>query len=216
MIIATETNRADVKAQWLSQIASSYGRYCRAGWEFIFLLRDGIDALPRNDQERTDLYEQTYHLTGLSVKTQQNYVSAARKPYAHLAMDLGLEIGHLDAVLGLEDETAEDLLKLAAENSWTVARLRSEAWRYKPTPDIGKQMADAADRMLAGDDDEPPYNDNTTYNNDGPMWDEPNAYDNEDFVYVPREPLAAARKIKATFDAGDIATLVAELASIPY
>lgn len=197
MIAVSETNRADVKAEWLSQIMNAYGRYCRAGWEFIFLLRDGIDALPRNEQERYSLYEDTFHLTGLSIKTQQNYVSAARKPYAMLAQELGLEIGHLDAVLGLEDQIAEDVLKLAAENFLTIAQTRKEAWARKAAPDIGKQLADAADDYLSGDD-EPPYNDNAMYT------DEPASLDR-----MPVPDLADY--IRREYDEGEIAALIAAL-----
>ena len=201
-MITTTEDSATLKAKWLSGIASAYGRYCRAGWEFIFLLRDGIDTLPRNDQERAKLYEDTYHLTGLSIHTMQNYVSAARKPYAQTACELGLEIGHLDAVLGLDDEIAEDVLKLAAEESWPVARTRKEAWARKDVPDVGKELADAVDRMLS--DDEPPYNDNAMYD------DEPRRY------ALPDDITELVQAIKARYSAGDIATLVAELAAIPY
>lgn len=194
-------------SEWLTTLDQQYQRYKRAGFEFIFLLRDGIDALPRNDNERAALYHDVSDQVGLTVHTLRNYVSSARKPCAALAQELSLEIGHLDAVAGLDDEMAEDALRLAGEQRWTVSQLRAHVFKQKNTvPDIGKTpTADAIDRDLAGDD-EPPYADDKQY--DCTL---PDAYDSDAFIAIPREPVAAARMLLREFDAGQIAALVAEL-----
>lgn len=190
----TLTQSTDTTRQkWLTEIERAYNRFKRAGWEFIFLLRDGIDALPRTDQERAELYEDAASATGLSVHTLQNYVSAARKPYARLAQTKGLEMGHLDAVQGVAPEIAEGILLDAAENSWSVARTRTEAYPRKNAPDVGKQLADAAEQFLA--DDEPPYNDNAMYT------DEPASLDR-----MPVPDLADY--IRREYDDGEIAALI--------
>lgn len=194
LIQSTDTTRQ----KWLEEIERAYNRFKRAGWEFIFLLRDGIDALPRNDQERAELYEDAASATGLAVHTLQNYVSAARKPYARLAQTKGLEMGHLDAVQGVAPEIAEGILIDAAENAWTVARTRAEAYPRRTTPDVGKQLADAADDYLSAD--------KTPWESDadpaaGPAW-------NDDFLTIPREPVAAAQVIRREYDEGEIAALI--------
>lgn len=94
--MTTLTQSTDTTRQkWLDQLYTIFSRYKAAGWDFIFLLRDGIDELPRTTDERMRLYEDASSITGQAVKTLQNYVSAARKPCADLAKDLDLEIGHL-------------------------------------------------------------------------------------------------------------------------
>jgi len=200
-----------------SEIIADFETYREYEFRYIMRLRDTVDAFDRLDPQRMQLYEAVANQINRSVKTLQNKVSVARNEYARWAYENGLEFSHVMAVSHLLDEHAYALLHEAAENFLDPAELGYIAkQRYGSIPAVGNSTptADAVDRMLS--DDEPPYNDDTTYNNDGPAWDEPNAYDNEDFVYVPREPLAAARKIKATFSEGDIATLVAELVQIPY
>ena len=194
---------------WIDALQAQYNRYKRAGWDFIFLLRDGIDALPRNDHERAKLYQDINNQLNLAVHTLQNYVSAARKPYATLAQELDLEIGHLDAVLGLADDVAEDVLKLAAEQAWSVSLTRKEAWTRKSTPDIGKQAVSDVERFLSSDeprelsDGEPAYTDNAMYASD---FDIP--WNADARISIPREPLQAAAVLRAEFSEGEIATLI--------
>lgn len=198
---------------WITALDTQYKRYKRAGWEFIFLLRDGINALADTEHERMTLYQDASNQIGLAVHTLQNYVSSARKPCANLAQELGLEIGHLDAVAGLDNEMAEDALKHAGENLWTITQLRGHVFAVKqpitPIPDIGNQTptADHADRILAHDD--PPYADNRLYKEyDFTLPDE---YNPGAYIAIPREPVAAARMLRQQFNADELDTLVAEL-----
>ena len=194
---------------WIDALQAQYNRYRRAGWDFLFILRDGIDALPRNDHERAKLYQDISNQLNLAVHTLQNYVSAARKPYAELAQELDLEIGHLDAVLGLADDVAEDVLKLAAEQAWSVSLTRKEAWTRKSTPDIGKQAVDDVERFLSANepqeeaDDEPAYVDNAMYASEFDM-----PWNADARISIPREPLQAAAVLRAEFSEGEIATLI--------
>lgn len=194
---------------WIDALQAQYNRYKRAGWDFIFLLRDGIDALPRNEHERAKLYQDISNQLNLAVHTLQNYVSAARKPYATLAQELDLEIGHLDAVLGLADDVAEDVLKLAAEQGWSVALTRKESWTRKNAPDIGKQTVNDVERFLSSDeprelsDGEPAYTDNAMYDSEFDM-----PWNADARISIPREPLQAAAVLRAEFSEGEIATLI--------
>jgi hypothetical protein len=182
-----------LRERWLHALQAAAERLKRAGWEFLELLRDGIEQLPRTNEERAKLYEDASSATGLAVHTLQNYVSALRKPYAKLAHELDLDFGHLVEVQGLEEEIAEDVLQKAAENAWSVSRTRKEAWARKNAPDVGKQLADAAEQFLA--DDEPPYNDNAMYT------DEPASLD--------RMPVTKlADYIRREYDEGEIAALI--------
>ena len=115
-------------SDWLTQLDLAYARAKRAGWEFLFVLRAGVDQFGRNDPERMQMYENAATQLNLSVKTLQNYVSIVRNPVAQKAIELDLEIGHADAVLGLTEERAEDVLSQAAERGLTVAQTRYLAW----------------------------------------------------------------------------------------
>jgi len=219
MITERVKPKAETIEKWLLTLDQQYKRYKRAGWEFIFLLRDGIDALATNDDVRANLYQDAADQLGLAVHTLQNYVSAARKPYAKLAHNLDLEIGHLDAVLGLEPEAAEYLLRYAAEQGLTIAQLRKEAWNHKSSvPNVGNSAtptADAVDKLLA--DDVPFSRDSIQYKDYDAEADElagsASAYDWTDgeYISVPCDPVLAAQVLRQQFDAGELATLIAEL-----
>ena len=206
---------------WIDALQAQYNRYKRAGWDFIFLLRDGIDALPRNDHERAKLYQDISNQLNLAIHTLQNYVSAARKPYAELAQELDLEIGHLDAVLGLADDIAEDVLKLAAEQGWSVAQTRKEVWTRKSAPDIGKQAVSDVERFLSANtaqeqSDDVPYGRDSIHYQDYATEADDNLWTNEaqitltndNVLTIPREPLQAAAILRAEFNEGEIATLI--------
>lgn len=208
---------------WIDALQAQYNRYKRAGWDFIFLLRDGIDALPRNDHERAKLYQDISNQLNLAVHTLQNYVSVARKPYATLAQELDLEIGHLDAVLGLADDVAEDVLKLAAEQGWSVAQTRKEVWTRKNAPDIGKQAVSDVERFLSANatqeqtDDVPYGRDSIHYQDyaadaDDSLADDTIAIDHDwtdhsqGWWNMPMPELAAI--LRRYRDEGEIATLI--------
>ena len=207
---------------WIDALQAQYNRYRRAGWDFLFLLRDGIDALPRNDHERAKLYQDIGNQLNLAVHTLQNYVSAARKPYATLAQELDLEIGHLDAVLGLADDVAEDVLKLAAEQAWSVAQTRKEAYPRRNNPDIGKQTVSDVERFLSANEeqtDDVPYGrDSIHYQDyaadaDNFFTDEDNSITGHDgpdhsqgWWTMPMPELAAI--LRRYRDEGEIATLI--------
>jgi len=217
MIAEKVTPEVATVEKWLVTLDQQYRRYKRAGWEFVFLLRDGIEALATNDNARANLYQDAADQLGLAVHTLQNYVSSARKPYAKLAFSLDLEIGHLDAVLGLEPEEAISALRYAAEHGLSIAQLRKYVWSNKTTvPDVGNSAtptADAVDSMLA--DDVPFGRESIQYKDYDAQAEalagDADAYDWTEFISLPRNPIEAAQVLRQQFDAGELATLIAEL-----
>ena len=123
---------------WLDHLGRSYEKVRTAGWEFVYILVDGLDQFGRTDHAKMELYELANQQTGLSVKTLQDYASTARKPSTRLAIELGLEKGHAKAVLGLDNDEAEAILTEAAEQGLSVestrwlARQRKETYRDIP------------------------------------------------------------------------------------
>jgi hypothetical protein len=148
------------------------------------------------------IYQSVASQINRSVKTLQNKVSIARKTYSQLAYDLGLEFEHVAAVAHLDDPEAEALLHEAAENFLDPSELGYIAKkRYSTSPDNGNSAtptADAIDDMLATD--KAPWESDADPAA-GPAW-------NEDFLTIPREPVAAAQVIRAQFDDGEIAALI--------
>lgn len=132
--------RFDDVSNWLACVESSYAAAQRSMWEFLLVLRAGVDQFGRTDHAKAELYEAAAVAIGRSAKTIQNYVSASRKPTTELAIELGLELGHAVAVLGLDNERAEGVLLEAAENGLSVEATRYIA--HRPIPDIGKSEFD--------------------------------------------------------------------------
>ena len=219
MIAEKVTPEVATVEKWLATLDQQYRRYKRAGWEFVFLLRDGIEALATNDNARANLYQDAADQLGLAVHTLQNYVSAARKPYAKLAYNLDLEIGHLDAVLGLEPEAAEDMLRYAAEQGLSIAQLRKYVWSNKATvPDDGNSATPTADAVASMLADDVPFSRDSIQYKDYDAQAEALAGDSDacdwtdgEYISVPCDPVLAAQVLRQQFDAGDLATLIAEL-----
>ena len=138
-------------SDWLTQLDLAYARAKRAGWEFLFVLRAGVEQFGRNDPERMQMYENAATQLNLSVKTLQNYVSIVRNPVAQKAIELDLEIGHADAVLGLTEERAEDVLSQAAERGLTVAQTRYLAWGQSAPQPVSSSAGQLTAEVLNAD-----------------------------------------------------------------
>ena len=110
---------------WLTELDGCYIQFKRSGWEFAVALTHGIDQFGSTPQAKAELYELASKQLNCSVKTLRNYVSVVRNPAASVAIELGLEIGHANAVLGLPGPQAESVLHEAAERMLSV-----EATRY--------------------------------------------------------------------------------------
>lgn len=118
-------------SDWLTQLDAAYSMAKVAGWEFLFTLKAGIEQFGRSDHRRMEVYELAANQIGLNVRTLQNYVSVTRKGFTQMAVALDLDMGHANAVLGLDDEVAEDVLQLAAERGLSVAETRKLAWSHR-------------------------------------------------------------------------------------
>lgn len=126
---------------------------------------------------------------------------------------------HHECLNGLPEDEQDALIEMADAGGWSVDQLATHRYgridtpRIAPsiTPDIGKPTPS----IYAGiPDDEPPYNDNSMYKDydaqaeayaesaDGYNWT------SDDYLTIPREPVAAASVIRAQFDEAQIATLI--------
>lgn len=153
----TATNYTD-EATWIADVGNAYELYQSSGWNLVNVLAKGISDL-RSRTDKSVLYQRVHEqYPSLSVKRMQNLVSLARKPYTKQAQELGLEIAHVEAVLGLPDEEAEALLLDAAEQSLSASaiggiirerRLATVAAPNAVVPDGGNDSA--------ATDDEPPF-----------------------------------------------------------
>lgn len=153
-------------SEWLAQLDAAYSMAKVAGWEFLFTLRAGIDQFGRNDIRRMEVYELAANQIGLNVRTLQNYVSVTRKGFTQMAVALDLDMGHANAVLGLDDEHAEDVLQLAAERGLSVAETRRLAWNHRAS------MNSAPVHAVVREEEEIPFSEpytNPLYTDGGPV-----------------------------------------------
>jgi phage N-6-adenine-methyltransferase len=122
------------------RLAELFSLQVRIGWTIAYTLRDELEDLKAELGEQYNekaILEQLGGALSKSWKTLYNYVNIARKPWAELAQELELTIGHGDAVLGLEDTVAEDLLRQAAEQQISETHLRSIVWVRNNVPGSG-------------------------------------------------------------------------------
>jgi hypothetical protein len=148
------------------ELATIWQSYHRKGWEFVFRLRDGLDELREElgpQYRQGEIVGQIAEALDIRAHTLQNKLILARKPWSGLAFELGLDIGHGDAVSGLEDEAAEDMLHRAAEQRWTVSELRREVYMSRQIEEVQswEVLTDQIAEGLAGED--PPYCSNAMY-----------------------------------------------------
>lgn len=124
-------------SSWLDRVGRTYDNAKMTMWDFVMTLAAGIDQFGRNDPKREELYELAGHQLGLTIGTLKTYVSAARSPVASLAIEKDLTFQHARAVLGLDEDVADDLLSQAVAGGWAPERLGHEVWAKKkglPSP----------------------------------------------------------------------------------
>lgn len=152
----TTTTYTDESA-WLTDLDNAYTLHAKSGWHFADVLHRGISQLQKR-RDKTDLYQLAHDQTRVSIKRMQNLVSMMHKPYAKQAQDLGLEIAHVEAVLGLDDDEAEAMLLDAAEQSITANAiggiLRERRLGAVAAPNA---FVPAIGNISEGTDDEPPF-----------------------------------------------------------
>lgn len=144
----TTTTYTDESA-WLTDLDNAYTLHAKSGWHFADVLHRGVSQLQKR-RDKTDLYQLAHDQTRVSIKRMQNLVSMMNKPYAKQAQDLGLEIAHVEAVLGLDDDEAEAMLLDAAEQSITANAIGGILRERR----LGK-IADVP--AVGNEDDEPPF-----------------------------------------------------------
>lgn len=185
---------------WLIVLEEKFAAHKKTGWDFILHLRDGIATFGANDAEKMALYEAAADQLDVSVHTLQNYVSAARKPIQSMVQELGLEIGHLVAVQGLDHDVAQDIVQLAAERRMSVSLLRKHVFAYN-SPPIAPAVPDVG---------------NWTTIEDAEQWPDPHDDDApplaQGYLFpCPSDPVQAATVLLRQFDASQIDTLIASL-----
>ena len=131
-------------SQWLLTLGQLWQARTQTGWQFVKELQTGIDTFSKR-RDRAQLYELVANHTNLAVKTLMNYVSLSRNPNSTIACDLGLDIAHAEAVLGLEYNEAQALLTQAAETSLSATAIGAmiresrQARTASPVPDAGNE-----------------------------------------------------------------------------
>lgn len=146
---------------------------------------------------------------------------ARNVPHENRRADLTWMHHHNVASIPVQDQLM--WLAYAADEHLTADELK-EAIRASKSP---TQTADAVDRMLAGSDDEPLSRNSIQYAAGGPVRDddydaqaERYAEDGSGYDWTPAalpdDISELAEAIRQRYSAGDIAALVAELASMPY
>jgi len=140
-----------------------------------------------------------------------NATTASNWPQERRWASEAIGYSHHELLNGRPADEQDALIEMADAQGWSCDQLSAHLFRPTDEPSTITDNGKQAQSIYAGIPDDPMPWEGDTDADAGPTWD-----DNEDFVYIPREPLAAARKIRATFSEGDIATIVAELASIPY
>ncbi len=149
-------------------LATAWRMHLEWGWRFATVLRAGLDELKDElgqQYNEREILEQMAEALDMKYKTLYNKLLLSRKPWAGLAQELSLELGHGDAVSGLEDEQAEDMLHRAAEQRWTVSELRREVYMSK----IEEVLP------VDGTDEEPPFA-NMAFYGDTPLGVRPYDY----------------------------------------
>jgi len=129
-------------SEWLQALTELHALRTKAGWAFVDLLREGIDTFGGTEYEKAELYRLAGEQVGLTTKTLQNYCSISRKFPPERRPD-GVDIGHCDAVLGLDDGQADYLLSEAVAYGMSVARVRQLAYGRMPhrlCPHCGKEL----------------------------------------------------------------------------
>ncbi|HSG61636.1 MAG TPA: hypothetical protein VLA24_09405 [Pseudomonadales bacterium] len=138
------TVSTDEESRWLVTLGELWQARTQTGWQFVTELRDGIDKFSKR-RDRAQLYELVANQTGLAIKTLMNYVSLSRNPNSAMARELGLDIAHAEAVLGLEYDEAQALLTQAAETSLSanaigaIVRESRQARTASPVPAVGNE-----------------------------------------------------------------------------
>lgn len=121
-----------INDEWMEECEMVWAQHKRGPWRMGDLVLEGIAEFTdgSKDQE-ADLLTVLAEQLECSSKTLSNYVRVSREfpPDTRFAV---LEQGHHEAVLKLDPEDRVEWLTKAAENLWTVARLRRELSDARP------------------------------------------------------------------------------------
>lgn len=126
---------------WLADMETDYAAYQESGWRWVETIYNGIERSCETRAQKSAWYQAAQEQNPkMKIKRMQNLVSMRRKPYAKTAQELGLEIAHVEAVLGLPDDAAEAMLIEAAEQGLHAtavgARIREERQRNVKSVDL--------------------------------------------------------------------------------
>lgn len=161
---------ADVPT-WLDSVGRTCENADLAMWHFVLTLAAGVDQFGKNDKAKIEeLYDLASQQTGVRVTSLKTYVSAAHSPKAVMALEHGLTFQHARAVLGLDDDVADDMLARAKAGGWLPEKLGHEAWAKRnglPSP---------SQRTLTGNTPPPPANEIAHSTKPGRTMSPPSAY----------------------------------------
>ena len=149
-----------------------------------------------------------------------NATTASNWPQERRWASENVGYSHHELLNGRPADEQDALIEMADAQGWSCDQLAAHVYRPTDAPSIVPDNGNASPSIYAGiPDDEPPDNDNTMYKD---YEQQAEAYAADAGAYdwtpdaLPDDITELAAAIKARYSAGDIATLVAELAAIPY
>lgn len=121
--------------EWAEQVEMAWTAVKRTPWRLGDLVVAGIDAFTNGTPgEIRDLLDLISEQAEASPKTLENYARIARAFPEDARVD-ALELSHHEAVVSKPEPERHAWLRLAAENGWSVRRLRLEVRLTDAVPD---------------------------------------------------------------------------------
>jgi predicted transcriptional regulator len=115
------------KSEWIQEVEIANEIRKASPLRMADLLWMGMQVFCTSKQEEYQLIDEVAEQLEISTKTIKNYIAIATKfPPTQRKEYPRLEMGHYDAVSGLDEEEAVVLLASAQLEGWSVVRLRYE------------------------------------------------------------------------------------------
>lgn len=115
------------KAEWAVQVEQVWVAHVRSAWAIADLLALGVEQWTDGSRGQiADLLGEVSEQLEVSPKTLENYLRVGLRFPPDKRFDQPLTLSHHDCVVRFSDEEANAWLSKAAEQGWTVNRLRLE------------------------------------------------------------------------------------------
>lgn len=121
----------NLSEEYVEECQRAWSLHKSTPWRMGDLVVEGIAEYAPAKQERALFLEQLAAQLECSPKTLANYARVSEEFLPDTRFE-ALELGHHEAVLKLEPDQRIEMLTRAAEEMWTVARLRREIADAKP------------------------------------------------------------------------------------